>query len=215
MPETRTIRVLCMEDEPGVAELMRKRLARAGYEVELAHDGQEGLAMHAAGFHDVLVVDHEMPGCDGLEVIRTLASRGPLAPPVMVTGTGDEEIAVEAMKQGAGDYVVKDLEARYLDLLPAVIEQVLKQRRLMEEKQQAQLQRDAALEDLQQAHGELTVLYTQLREARDQLSYLLHRFVPEEVAWKLVKTPQPPKPGGERRDASTLFADVRDFSATA
>ncbi len=159
-----------MEDDPGAAGLMLKRLTTAGYEVELAHDGQEGLAMHAAGFHDVLVVDHEMPGYDGLEVIRTLASRGPLPPLVMVTGTGDEEIAVEAMRQGAGDYVVKDLEARYVDLLPAVIEQVLKQRRLAEEKQQAQLQRDAALEDLQQAHGELTVLYTQLREARDQLS---------------------------------------------
>jgi CheY-like chemotaxis protein len=171
--------------------------------------------MYAAGSHDVLVMDHSLPGYDGLELIRTQASRDPLPPAVIVTSTGDEETAVETMKQGAGDYVVRHLEARYLDLPPAVIEQVLEQRRLAEEKQQAQLQRDAALEDLQQARGGLTVLYARLREARDQLGYLLHRFVPEQLARKPVMRPRPPKPGGERPDASILFADVRDFNATA
>lgn len=56
---------------------------------------------------------------------------------IMVTGTGNERIAVEAIKLGAGDYLVKDVEGGYLDLLPTVIERVLQQQRLVEERRQA------------------------------------------------------------------------------
>ena len=62
------------------------------------------------------MVDHQMPGIGGLDVLRTLATRGALLPTIMVTGHGDEAIAVEAMKLGAGDYLVKDVEGRYLHL---------------------------------------------------------------------------------------------------
>src|SRR5262249_6655585 len=57
---------------------------------------------------------------------------------IMVTGHGDEAIAVEAMKLGAGDYVVKDVDGRYLTLLPTVVARVLYQQRLVEEKRQAE-----------------------------------------------------------------------------
>src|SRR5258708_12324844 len=55
----------------------------------------------------------------------------------MIPGSGDEKIAIEAMKLGAGDYLVKDVNNGYLDLVPVVIEQLLKQRRLIKERQQA------------------------------------------------------------------------------
>jgi PAS domain S-box-containing protein len=141
-------RILYMEDDPGVARLIQKRLQRAGYVVHIAHDGEEGLALCAPGAYDLLIVDQNMPVHDGLDVIRSLAARDCLPPTLMITGSGSEMIAVEAMKLGARDYIVKDVEGGYLELLPAVIAQVLVQQRLLEEKQRAETQRDATLEAL-------------------------------------------------------------------
>ena len=137
MSESKPVRILYMEDNVGLARLLQKKLEQAGYVVDLAFDGEEGLAMYEAGSYDVLAVDQDMPVHSGIEVIRFLASQGSLPPTIMVTGTGSEETAVKAMKLGAGDYIVKDVDGGYLELLPAVIEQVLHRQRLAEEKQQA------------------------------------------------------------------------------
>ena len=137
MSESKPVRILYMEDEPGLARLFQKKLERAGYLVDIARNGEEGLAMYKEGSYDVVAVDQAMPVYTGLDVIRIMASRGPLPPMIMVTGTGSEQIAVEAMKLGAGDYLVKDVDGGYLELLPTVIERVLLQQRLVEERQQA------------------------------------------------------------------------------
>jgi len=131
------IRVLYMEDDAGLARLLKKRLEREGYSVAIARDGGEGLSMYAATSYDVVAVDQNMPVHDGLEVIRILAAGGPLPPVIMITGAGNEKIAVESLKMGARDYIVKDVEGGYLDLLPTVIDRVIYQHRLTEEKQQA------------------------------------------------------------------------------
>jgi signal transduction histidine kinase len=126
-----------MEDDTGLARLLKKRLEREGYIVAVARDGGEGLAMYDAASYDVVAIDQNMPVYDGLEVIRRLASRGPLPPVIMITGAGNEKTAVEALKMGARDYIVKDVDGGYLDLLPAVIERVLYQHCLAEEKRRA------------------------------------------------------------------------------
>ena len=126
------VRILLMEDDAGLARLCRKTLERAGYVVDVAADGEEGLAMYNAALHDVVALDQVMPVYDGLEVIRRLSALGPLPPIVMVTGAGSERTAVEAMKLGAYDYVIKDAEAVYLDLLPAVIDQAIRRQRVEE-----------------------------------------------------------------------------------
>jgi PAS domain S-box-containing protein len=138
MPESRSVRILYMEDDPGLARLFQRRLRRAGYAVDIASDGKEGLALYDQGSYDVVAVDQTMPVHSGLEVISILASRGPLPPTIMVTGTGSEQIAVEAMKLGANDYVVKDVDGGYLDLLPTVIERVLQRQQLLAGKQRAE-----------------------------------------------------------------------------
>ena len=130
--------ILYIEDDPGLARLLQKRLAREGYTVDIAADGEEGIAKYREGAYGILFVDQSLPGYDGLQVIRTLAAQGPLPPIVMITGTGDERVAVEAMKLGAVDYIVKDVDGGYLNLLPAVIEKALQQRRAVEEKEQAE-----------------------------------------------------------------------------
>jgi PAS domain S-box-containing protein len=138
MSESKRIRILCMEDDPGAARLVQKALERAGHAVDIASNGQEGLDMHDAGTYALLLVDQSMPVLEGLEVLRRLSSREMMTPVVMITGHGDERLAVEAMKLGARDYIVKDVSGGFLELLPSVVQRVLEQQQLMEEKQQAE-----------------------------------------------------------------------------
>jgi two-component system sensor histidine kinase/response regulator len=132
------IHILYVEDDPGLARLVQKKLQRVGYAVDIASDGEEGVAKFEADSYDLMFVDQNLPIYDGLEVIRILSSKGILPPTIMITGTGDEKVAVEAMKLGAGDYIVKDVGAGYLELLPSAIEKMLRQHRAIEEKQHAE-----------------------------------------------------------------------------
>jgi len=172
MSSDKPLRILIMDDDAGQARLAQRTLQRAGYAVEVTGDGDTGLALYASGVYDVLMVDHQMPGKGGLEVLRMLTTWGALPPTIMVTGHGDEAVAVEAMKLGAGDYVVKDVDGRYLTLLPTVVARVLHQQRLLEEKQQAE-------EALQQT---LEALETRVRErtaALQQTNAQLHAEIAE------------------------------------
>jgi PAS domain S-box-containing protein len=186
MSSEKPIRILIMEDDAGQARLAQRTLQRAGYAVEVAGDGDTGLDLCATGLYDVLMVDHQMPGKGGLEVLRALALRGALPPTIMVTGHGDEAVAVEAMKLGASDYVVKDVDGRYLTLLPTVVARALHRQRLEAEKRQAEeaLQQTlAALERrvqertaaLQQANAHLQAEIAERLQAEAALAQLNRR----------------------------------------
>lgn len=135
MAESRPIRILYMEDNPALARLLQKSLLRKGYQVDVVADGAAGLTVLEGTSYDLILADYDMPVCGGIEVIATLAARGVDIPVIMVTGNGSEKVAVEALKQGAADYVVKDLEMGYIELLPIVIEQVLTRQELLREKE--------------------------------------------------------------------------------
>lgn len=159
-PGGEVLHILYIEDDPGSARLVQKRLERAKHTVHIAQDGSQGLAMCLSRAYDLLLVDQNIPVYDGLNVIRSLAARDALPPTIMITGAGSEIVAVEALKLGARDYLVKDVEGGYLELLPAVIAHVLAQERLLEEKERAEAQRDATLKALREYASEL--------EARNQ-----------------------------------------------
>jgi PAS domain S-box-containing protein len=164
--------ILVIDDDAGQARLAQRTLERAGYAVTVAGDGDTGLALYATGIYDVLMVDHQMPGKGGLEVLRTLATWAAPPPTIMVTGHGDEAVAVEAMKLGAGDYVVKDVEGRYLTLLPTVVARVLHQQRLLAEKRQAE-------EALQQTLAELETRVRERTAALQQANAYLQAEIAE------------------------------------
>ncbi|MDM8542469.1 response regulator [Desulfococcaceae bacterium HSG9] len=138
MDKSDSVNILYMEDDLGLARLVQKRMKRAGYNVDIAGDGKIGLEMYETGQYDVIAVDQQMPGYSGLEVIRILASKGPLPPIVMITGQGNELVAVDAMKIGAGDYVVKDIEGKYIETLPGSIERLLERQRLIEKNKRSE-----------------------------------------------------------------------------
>ncbi len=123
-------RVLYIDDDEGLRELVRRVLERRGYSVAVAASGDEGLARLRDERFDLVALDHYMPGQDGfttLQAIRTLSDPPPV---VYVTGSDESRIAVAALKAGASDYVVKTPGADFYDLLQSAFEQALGQVRL-------------------------------------------------------------------------------------
>jgi len=136
MSESAGFRILYMEDDPGLSVLLQKILARQGYTVDLAANGEEGLARTRSTAYDLLLVDYHMPVLGGIDVMRALTSAGNVTPLIMVTGEGNVEVAVEALKLGAADYIAKDVQMKYLELLPAIIEKVIAKQLLVREREQ-------------------------------------------------------------------------------
>ena len=148
-----------MEDEPSVAQLIQTYLQEMGFSVAVAEDGTKGLEMLRDGYYDLLLVDHKMPRLSGTEVIRELKNHGPLPPILMISALGKDEVATEAFRLGAMDYILKDPEAKFLDALPATIEAVLTRRREMEALRRASDDRNRWLHELKQRVKELSCLY--------------------------------------------------------
>ncbi len=138
MLQSEPIKILYVEDDNGLANLVKDSLNREGYDVDIALNGEEGLSMYEAGSYDLIALDYEMPVFNGLEVMKKLLSKGDLPPTMMITGAGDENLAVEAMKLGVGDYIVKDIEGNYIDLISIKIERILESHRLAFEKKRAE-----------------------------------------------------------------------------
>ena len=109
-------RVLVIDDDATVAEVVAAYLQRAGLESSVAHDGAEGLALAAAEPPDVVLLDLMLPGIDGLEVCRRLRLVQPGLPVIMVTARGEEQDRVLGLEVGADDYVTKPFSPRELVL---------------------------------------------------------------------------------------------------
>ena len=101
--------MLVVDDEPAVREALERALRLAGYEVELAGDGEEALVRLGLrpGAADLVVLDLLMPRLDGLEVCRTLRRLGNAVPVLMLTARDDVDDRVAGLDAGADDYVVK------------------------------------------------------------------------------------------------------------
>ena len=106
-------RILVVDDDPTVAEVVAGYLLRAGYSVDRAEDGLAALAQVAAVRPDLLVLDLMLPGIDGLEVCKRLRERWPI-PVVMLTALGEESDRLAGFEIGADDYVTKPFSPREL-----------------------------------------------------------------------------------------------------
>ncbi|MBZ9639729.1 response regulator transcription factor [Streptomyces sp. PSKA30] len=118
-------RVLVVDDDPTVSEVVSGYLDRAGYVVDRAGDGPDALARAAAHWPDLVVLDLMLPGMDGLEVCRRMRDRGPV-PVIMLTARGDEDDRILGLEVGADDYVTKPFSPRELVLR---VESVLRRAR--------------------------------------------------------------------------------------
>jgi diguanylate cyclase (GGDEF)-like protein len=125
-------RILITDDSLTVREKLNELLTSRNYEVEMATSGSECLAKLAEKKYDLLLLDFIMPEMNGLEVLREINSRKFDLPCIMMTGKGNEEIAVEAMKLGALDYVIKTVG--YLESFPDLVPRNLRMYRINKEK---------------------------------------------------------------------------------
>jgi DNA-binding response OmpR family regulator len=111
-------RILVIDDDPTVAEVVAGYLTRAGHRVDRAADGIRGLALARAHRPDLLVLDLMLPGIDGLEILRRLRATdgGAELPVVLLTAKGDEADRILGLELGADDYVTKPFSPRELVL---------------------------------------------------------------------------------------------------
>jgi two-component system copper resistance phosphate regulon response regulator CusR len=115
-------RILVVEDEAKIANLLKRGLAEEGYDVELAADGAEGLSLALGRSYDLLVLDIGLPELDGMEVCRQLRARGRLTPVIFLTARDSVHDKVLGLDLGADDYLTKpfafeELLARIRSLL--------------------------------------------------------------------------------------------------
>ncbi|WP_425450200.1 histidine kinase dimerization/phosphoacceptor domain -containing protein [Virgifigura deserti] len=160
-------RVLYIDDDPGIARLVAKGLARHGVSVDVAHNGRDGTAKAAAGGFDVIGLDHFMPEQDGLTTLAALKSLPDCPPIIYVTGSEDLKIAVAALKAGAEDFVIKDVQGQFLDLLRNAIEAAMQQLRLRRAKEEAEQEVRRAKERLEALATKQAVL---LREVNHRVA---------------------------------------------
>ena len=101
------IRVLVVDDEEEFVSTLAERLELRGFSVHTAHSGEEALAELEETSADVVVLDVLMPGMDGIDTLREMKNSWPLMEVVMLTGHATVESAIEGMKLGAYDYLMK------------------------------------------------------------------------------------------------------------
>ncbi|HXQ89340.1 MAG TPA: response regulator transcription factor [Solirubrobacterales bacterium] len=106
-------RVLIVEDDVDIADVLRRSLRNEGYEVKTSADGVEALDVAAGFFPDLVVLDLGLPGMDGVEVCRRLRSDGDV-PILMLTARAETEDRVTGLDSGADDYLVKPFERQEL-----------------------------------------------------------------------------------------------------
>lgn len=108
-------RILLVDDEKDFSEMLSLRLKEMGEKVTTAFNGKECLEILKEKKIDVIILDIRMPGMDGIEVLKQVRKKYPLVEVIMLTGHGSTETAVEGMKLGAFDYLLKP--ADFNDLL--------------------------------------------------------------------------------------------------
>ena len=162
-----TPHVLYIDDDPGIARLVQRHMQRAGFTVTLAANGADGLALARSCRFDAIGLDHYMPGQDGLEVLGALRALPDPPPVIFVTGAEEPRIAVTALKNGAADYVVKDVHGTFIELLGASVAQEMTRARWQRE-------RDAAEREVHESRDRLAALAAQqailLREVNHRVA---------------------------------------------
>lgn len=119
------IKILIVEDDEGLSRLIEKSLRRKGYETLRLSTGHEALEMIKSSDQYLLLLDYHLPDINADEFVEQLSCWNKKVPFIIITGYGDEKLAVEMMKKGARDYLVKD--HNFIDLIPQIFSRVFRE----------------------------------------------------------------------------------------
>ncbi len=117
------ITILVVEDDKGLNRLIQKTLQNAGFNTKGVFNGNEAIEIASHNKDVIMLLDYKLPDRTGKNVIETLREKDCIVPFIIVTGHGDEKIAVEMMKMGARDYIVKSAGLR--DIIPHILTRVI------------------------------------------------------------------------------------------
>jgi DNA-binding NtrC family response regulator len=115
--QTSGTRVLIVDDDPASRRLVEVRLRPLGCEVATAGNGEQGLAALRKDLPDLMLLDLQMPKMGGIEVLRAMRKEGIDVPTIVITAHGSIETAVEAMKEGAYDFITKPVDGAHFDIV--------------------------------------------------------------------------------------------------
>jgi len=157
-------RVLVVDDEPDMVENCARILKRSGYQCLTATDPQRALALVGAEHPDLLLTDLQMPGMDGMQLLRRARESDPALPVILITAFASIESAVAAIKDGAFDYLPKNFS---VDQLRVAVERGLRQRELQLENRNLrdQLQGALGFENLIGRSPAMTKIFELVRKA--------------------------------------------------
>jgi two-component system, NtrC family, response regulator PilR len=166
------IRVLVVDDEQSMRELLAIMLRQAGYEVAVADGGEAAIETLKSDSFDLVVTDLRMRKADGLAVLKATKEISPRTVVLVVTAFASTETAVEAMKLGAYDYVTKPFK---LDELKVTIANALERRRLQEENQalKRQLRRERGFENFVGRSPKVLDVFETIRKTADSGSTVM------------------------------------------
>jgi class 3 adenylate cyclase len=206
-------RILIVDDNPENLDILQTRLARHGYEILTARDGEEALATARETRPDLILLDIMMPKLDGIEVCRRLkADRSlPFMPIVMVTARADSKDIVAGLEAGGDEYLTKPVDQA---ALVARVKSMLRIKALHDtvQEQAARLEAQAA---------QLAVWNQTLEQrVREQLAELervsrLKRFLSPQLADLIISSGDEKLLESHRREITVVFCDLRGFTAFA
>jgi PAS domain S-box-containing protein len=168
---TETLKILVVEDDKGLNRLIQKTLSKEGFETRMVYSGTEAISQ-CNNPNTLLLMDYYLPDMTGKDIIKSLTDKECYVPFIIITGLGNEEIAVEMMKMGAKDYLVKG--PGFIDMLPHVIKQVAKEMEWDKERMSAE---DA----LQESEDKFRSLFDQASDSIFLLSTLKDGLKIEDV----------------------------------
>jgi class 3 adenylate cyclase len=183
--------LLVVDDNEMNRDMLSRRLQHLELDVVTARNGREALNLLVERTFDLVLLDIEMPEMDGVTVLRLLRKTHPMTalPVIMVTARNQSEDVVQALDDGANDYITKPIDFAVLRA------------------------RVATQLALKQANDQVRTLAAQL-EARNQvIRQIFGRYVDNGVVDTLLDSPEALRLGGEHREVSLLFADLRGFTA--
>lgn len=154
--------VLVVDDDPAIQGLLAAMLLRRGYQVITAGSAAEGLILVAEHKPELILMDYQLPDRDGLSVLQEIKTHHPSSYVIMATGRGNEELAVELMKAGASEYLLKPFDAR---ILPDRVDAVLKLREIELANQALQAEREHLLLEIETWNRELQTRVQERTEA--------------------------------------------------
>ncbi|MFH2058321.1 MAG: hybrid sensor histidine kinase/response regulator [Pseudomonadota bacterium] len=114
-PEIANIKILLVDDEPGIRNVLKITLESSGYDVCLAKDGETGVAVFKKENPGIVITDIKMPGIDGIELLKQIKQLKPDTEVIMITGHGDMSFAVKSLKYEAADFITKPIDSNDLE----------------------------------------------------------------------------------------------------